>query len=263
MLRKCSDLCMYWCVSLHIIHWRVAPKGAPKKINNLMKKLILTALCILTALMASPTASALDPAACGKARGRFTNIGFVYDHITQSPLPRLHSDVGINFTKGNTYFLHKPIAGLLRFGIDAVWTDITYSNYKVHQIYDNADKNYDYDIHHVELGVQAGVSATVNLFKRLQAQAYFRYNPTFSAMLNDGELQAGYANMWVTGVSVTYGFFGFGVESRFGKTKCKSYFDINDVDDFEFEEEWTNPFTSGDKILTKFSGVRAFVQFRF
>ena len=65
------------------------------------------------------------------ARNKFTNIGFSYSKLKQEGMPELKSDIGVNFTKGTTYFLHKPIAHRLRFGIDAVWTDINYSNYKV------------------------------------------------------------------------------------------------------------------------------------
>ena len=41
------------------------------------------------------------------------------------------SELGFAFTSGRTYFLHgKPIAGLLKVGIDATWADINYTKYE-------------------------------------------------------------------------------------------------------------------------------------
>ncbi len=219
-------------------------------------------MMILTGLMLAMTcqnAFALDAEKCGKPRGRFTNLSFAYSHLDQEGYPKLHSDVGFSLSKGTTYHLHRPIAGFLRFGIDAVWFDLTYDNYKVrkHSLYDIDE----YSIHHIDLGLQAGPSVTVNFFRRLQATAYFRYNPTLALMYNNDELQAGFANMFTGGVCVSYGIIGLGIETRFGSSKMKSYFENEDFLDSD-SEDWTDVIGSR-KVSTKFSGLRAYISLRF
>lgn len=224
-----------------------------------IKKTILYATIVVASLFTSTPAFALDAEKCGNPRGRFTDIGFIYSHLDQEGYPKIHSDIGVNFTKGTTYFLHKPIAGCLRFGIDAVWTDINYMNYKVTEHWEIEDRNFS--IHQVDIGVQVGVSATVNLFKRFQAQAYFRYNPCLDLMINDGEAQAGFGNMFVGGANVSYGFIGVGIESRFGTTKSKSYFNFKEIIGGE-GDDWSN-INTDKKLKTVLSGLRAYIQFRF
>ncbi len=220
-----------------------------------------TKAIILTFMLAlfAPKAFALDPDECGKAHGRFTNISFVYNHLNQDGYAKLHSDQGFAFTKGNTYYLNRPIAGCLRFGIDAAWIDLSYDNFKVEERLIGSDKTFNkFDIHHLDIGMQVGLSATVNLFKRLQANAYFRYNPGLAMMYNNDEAQWGFANMFNTGVCVTYARIGLGIEGRFGSSKMKSYFANTNADG----DDWTDMIGSR-KVATKFSGLRAYISFRF
>lgn len=201
---------------------------------------------------------ALDPDECGKAYGKYTNISFVYNHLDQEGYPKLHSDMGFAFTKGNTYYLHRPIAGLLRFGIDVAWLDLSYDNFKVKErLVDTELIINKFDIHDLDMGMQIGASATVNLFKRFQTNVYFRYNPSLVLMYNNDELQCGFANLFNTGVCATYGRVGLGIEARFGSSKMNSYFANEDED----VNDWTDVIGSR-KLTTKFSGLRAYISFR-
>lgn len=222
-----------------------------------MRRILAFSAALMLLMALATNASALCREECGEPRGRFTNLGFAYSHLNQEGYPKLHSDVGFSLSKGTTYHLHRPIAGFLRFGIDAAWFDITYDNYKVKEI--SIYGTDEYSIHHVDLGLQVGPSVTVNFFKRLQATAYFRYNPTLALMYNNDELQAGFANMFTGGVCVSYGIIGLGIESRFGQSKMNSYFQN---DDFYDSDDWTDAISSR-KVKTKFSGLRAYISFRF
>lgn len=182
-------------------------------------------------------------------------------------MPELKSDIGVNFTKGTTYFLHKPIAHRLRFGIDAVWTDINYSNYKVTYI----DPEYpEYPekttMHEVEIGVQVGPSVNFNIHRNSELHAYFRYAPSFSGFYNGDEFQAGFGNFFVGGASVSWKFIGAGIEARFGSSKYKQYLSLGDFgyDDYEdtYVEEQEEE-SGSDKVKTKFHGCRAYITFRF
>lgn len=201
------------------------------------------------------------------ARNKFTNIGFSYSKLKQDGMPELKSDIGVNFTKGTTYFLHKPIAHRLRFGIDAVWTDINYSNYKVTYINPEYPEYPDKTtMHEVEIGVQVGPSANFNIHRNSELHAYFRYAPSFSGFYNGDEFQAGFGNFFVGGASVSWKFIGAGIEARFGSSKYKQYLSLSDYghDDYDttYVEEQEEE-SGSDKVKTKFHGYRAYITFRF
>lgn len=234
-----------------------------------MKKLTTIAIAVIMMTLFTPKVLALEPEQCGKAYGRFTNLSFVYSHLNQEGYPKLHSDIGFAFSKGNTYYLHKPIAGLLRFGIDATWVDLSYAKYKVEERLIGYTEAYNkFNVNEIDYGMQIGASATVNLFKRFQTNAYFRYSPTLLLMVNNSEIQAGFANLFNTGLAVTYGRVGLGIEERFGSSKMRSYFLEEDEynDDYNYDDDYNDDWTGiigKRKLLTKLSSLRAFITFRF
>lgn len=155
---------------------------------------------------------------------------------------KVKSNYGAAFTTTRTYFLHrKPIAGFMKFGIDATWFDISYNNYTAPiYIRDEADRT---QIHQAEIGVQAGLSLTFNPVDRLNIYIYGRYAPTFSAQYYNG-ISGNYAGYWIGGGSVSYGVFGLGAEYRTG--------DSNYVN-----------FSEGGKIPTEMSGYRLYISLKF
>lgn len=192
------------------------------------------------------------------ARTRFTNIGFSATTMKQDGLPKLKSDIGVNLSKGTTYYLHKPIAHRLRFGIEAVWADITYSNYKVTYIDPEYPEYFDKtNMHELEIGMQVGPAVNFNVHRNSELHGYFRYAPSFSGFYNGDEFEAGFANFFVGGASISWKCIGVGIEARFGSSKYKSYFSDSDEGDFLEEQSKSN------KIKTKFGGCRAYVTFRF
>ena len=65
------------------------------------------------------------------------------------------------FSVGRTFYLHKkPMGKVLKFGIDATWFDLAYTNYDVQHITYWETNNFQ--IHEVEAGMQIGPSLTLN-----------------------------------------------------------------------------------------------------
>lgn len=135
---------------------------------------------------------------------------------------------------------------MLRFGIDATWFDINYSNYEIEHItYWETDK---YQYHQGEISLHVGPSVTFEPIKKLAIHAYFQYAPTF-AMLYTGDSETcygNYASLWIAGGNISYGAIGLGIESRFGNTNYK-------------------PMGSSDSenIDSSLSGFRAYLTFKF
>ena len=185
----------------------------------------------------------------GKVRNKYINIGFAKSTMEQGNFPKLKSNYGMGFTVGKIFYLHKkPIANCLKFGIDATWLDINYTNYKIEHItYWGTDK---YDYHQGEVSMHVGPSLTITPVKNLNIVVYIRYAPTFSGLYANDKFSGNYASMFVSGASLSYGVIGLGIESRFGNSKYNA---------FSFDKDSKDV----DKVKTTFSGFRAFISFRF
>lgn len=159
-----------------------------------------------------------------KLRNKYINLGFINTTMLQDGIPDLKSNYGVSFTVGRTYFLHKkPIAGFLRFGIDATWLDLNYTNYKIKHITYWGTDNYQY--HQGEVSMHVGPSITLTPVKQFNINGYFRYAPSFSAMYKDDIFYGNYATFFVGGAYISYGVFGVGFEKRFGNCKYKELSD--------------------------------------
>lgn len=195
-----------------------------------------------------------------KLRKKYINLSFSNIEMKQDGSPSLKSNYGGAFTVGRTYFVHKkPIAGMIRFGIDATWFDINYANYKIEYRYrDQGESESEFSsFHQAEIGMQIGPSITVNPISKLNIHGYFRYAPSFSAFYDGDSFRGGYASCFVGGGAVSYGVIGLGVEARFGGCNYKTFGGGED-EDKGYDTETT---TTTSK--SKFSGMRVYLTFRF
>lgn len=218
-----------------------------------MNKRIFTLLFISVFLFAYASAQETN----GYYKKKYKNISFTTTTLRQNDGPDLKSNFGAAITIGRTFFLHKkPIANMLRFGIDATWFDLNYTNYKIEYLTDYEPEKYDY--HQAEISMQIGPSIVLNPVKKLNIHAYFRYAPTYSALVADEEFYGNYATLFVGGASVSYGAIGVGIESRFGKCTYKNFEsdEYEDEHDYEYEDE-------GNSLKTKLRSWRAYITFRF
>ena len=184
-------------------------------------------------------------------RNHYINLNYVQTKIDQSPRwPEIKSEWGAGFTVGQTFYLHKkPIGGFMKFGIDATWFDINYTN---HNIPGSKQEKKDKEevLHEAEVSMGVGPSLTFTPVKELNIHGYFRYAPTCSALYAGDDISVNYASMFVGGASLSFGVIGVGIESRWGDAKH-----------YPIELEGIND--DGDRLKTKFNGMRAYVTFRF
>ena len=218
-------------------------------------------------------------------RKKFFNISYVQEKL-QFPVFdnldaqnfELKNDWGVSITRGRTYMLHrKPIGRVLSFGLDVSFLDLSYSMYSTSmQDFGNSESNpdnggydpnegdypiypyYEYDpmygdensevkMHKIDYGFMLGGSINLNPGKRVMVSAYFRYAPTFSALYCDSSFLGNYSSQFRSGVSLSYGVIGLGIEARWGNCKYKSF-----TGDLDF----------GDRKIDM-KGYRAYIQFRW
>lgn len=181
-------------------------------------------------------------------RKKYFNIGYAMQTFSPEYSDNIESKLGASLVIGRNYYLHKkPIANMLKFAID-FGSDINYVQYKdnagfygdsdgdggygdggdVGYGYSN-DDNYDYGsedednsgtgLHHLDLGLHVGTSLSINPVDHLKLSAFFRFVPSYSLLLFDGELYHGFAPMFTYGGEISYKVIGIGIEGRSGKAK--------------------------------------------
>lgn len=199
------------------------------------------------------------------------------------------SQASFGLTFGKTFYLHKkPLAGLVKFGLDWTWMDLSYARYKKGSGFDmngllgNLGDYEDWDdwddwddededlsdrlnvgMHQLEYGMGIGPSVTVTPFRPLgidalnyvKVSAFFHWQPSYSAVINseDGEtnLNHGYCNFFKFGLGLSWKVLTIGYEHRWGSAKYNSQiFDDNELN-------------SGDKMNHKTTNNRFVIGFRF
>lgn len=200
-------------------------------------------------------------------RRKYINLSYTSSTLKQNG-GELKSEYGAAFTLGRTFFLHKrPIGGVLRFGLDATWLDLNFTNYKSAYLPESPDYDDDYgyhysrgpetiDLYDAEISMHIGPSININPVGKLNISTYFRYAPTFSCIYDGQDYLIGnYASFFVGGASISYGAIGVGVEARIGDAKYKAL----RGEAYSIEEAYG--ISLSDKI--KHSGFRAYITFRF
>ena len=186
--------------------------------------------------------------------------------------------------KGRTSYLHsKPIAGIIKFGIDYGFIDVTYSKLELKEIsysgesgtrasdgFDDivsGDPDGDIGMHKIDYALHVGPSISVNPWNKLIATAYFHVMPTASSIIQNDNFSYGFGCMMAAGVSVAYKAISLGVEGVWGKIKYTQ----TDFGGDEDEEEGYDSDNSEDKSASLFntekftlkqSGIRAYIAFR-
>ena len=212
----------------------------PLFLFNCMKNLIIIATLIVFSVCSY--AQETDK----EWRKKFINLSFTNAVMSQDNVQDLKSNYGAAFTVGKTFFLHKPIGDMLRFGIDATWLDINYTNYEINHITFEGTNNFQY--HQGEVSMHVGPSITFEPIKKLTLHAYFRYAPTFAALYTGDSKSffGNYASLWVAGGNISYGVIGLGIETRFGNTNYKP------LDNHD-----------SDNVKSQLSGFRTYLTFKF
>lgn len=224
-----------------------------------MKK--LTFLLLVCTLMAGTAAAQNEDARkapvkrkeIARFRPKFHNFSSVYQLLKPDAgvtfIAPTRRSTGGAYTTGRSFIVHPgAIGGILRFGVDAVWTDVNYS------FHSPVDKSLEQKIHQLEVGVGVGPAIHVNPVSKLGIHTYFRYNPSCSGMfqkINNDETRGaiGYGSFFTTGGAVSWGIISIGAEARWGSGNYKI---LKDKDD-----------AAPSKAKIKTSGMRAYVSLRF
>lgn len=193
-----------------------------------------------------------------KRRAKYFNVAYVSQQMTLTDNgSRLNSKFGVALSSGKTYYLHKkPIAGMMKFGIDWTWMDLNYAGYAQQGLdaYDHDDA-FELGLHQIDVGMQIGASFTINPVDHLKVAVYFRYAPTFSMALLDDAFGYNYVSFFNAGLSVSYRIISIGFENRWGNARYNNL-GLNEDGDY------STTFNSFKRNM-KTNSMRVYVSFRF
>ncbi|MCM1310952.1 MAG: hypothetical protein NC301_08015 [Bacteroides sp.] len=258
-----------------------------------MKKIfsiLLVAVCSLTAV-AQPDNNTLNKT---WGKGRYTRLGYAWSQTADEYSPADKSKFSFFLTKGTTYYFpKKPIANMLKIGIDATWFDIQVSKYgnaysdlkwssefepvQGPDVYDE-DGDFDeegelFDLDKIgtwglsfAMGIGPNVSiapfalTNIKIMQPLRVSVYFHYDPTVMLYMrsqnSDIELSTAYVNMMDLGVNLHYRKIGIGYEARWGNGKFKPL-------DFSAMLDENGESLGTEKYTRRFANNRIYLQFTF
>lgn len=206
-----------------------------------------------------------------KDRAKYFNIGYASQKLSRVDAPtaygdaaELKSDFGVALVWGRTYYLHKkPLARMIKFGIDFSWMDINYAKYSIEDHASSGsgswtDEELNLGAHQIEYGLQVGPSVTINPVSHLKVNAYFRYVPSASLMVLEDEVNANFASFFTAGGAVAFKVISVGVEGRWGRANYKNFALTENLDD-----AMDGSVIETSKSKWKTGGVRVYVSFRF
>lgn len=217
------------------------------------------------------------------------------NNLDEDDVPTLKSNSAISIQMGKTFSLHKkPIANMVKIGLDWNYIELHYAKYKKFEIEDYDDNEWnsrsgyyyddedddndwgnlgdlglsDFGYYQVDLGMAIGPSVQVTPFyslgkglEHIKAYTYFHVIPSASGIIlsDDDETNFGwgYVTNFSWGIGVSYRSFAIGFETRWGSGK----YDTSSFND-EIDED-LNLFQTGDKTKYKTTSSKLTLSLRF
>lgn len=175
-------------------------------------------------------------------RKKYNRISFNVNHFsTISSSSEVPLKFSLGLDTGRNFWLHKkPIAGMMKFGLD-LGLDLNYmrmddqtnnSDYEGPTGYLGADpveESSDMAFfaglsgHHIGIGLAVGPSVTLNPVSKLRVCGYAHFVPSVSFFAQGMSMNVGFSPMMKYGLEASYGMIGVGVEYNHG---LNSYTDM-------------------------------------
>lgn len=179
-------------------------------------------------------------------RTKFIDIRYAWNTMKRDGYSdgSLKGGQGVSLDIGKTYLLNKkPLLGMLKFGIDAVWMDMSGFVYDTSDVFDGEEGNTTTKF---DLGIGVGPSINLapfshfdNALKDLKFQLYVHFTPSFSALFfnrekyDEKKTYFAFSPFINFGGVITWKMIGLGLEGRW----CKAHYSSMDDGSYNFKSE--------------------------
>ncbi len=185
-----------------------------------MKDKLLKLVVLLFSITLACKSYGIQPNAWPK---KYVDVMWSYGGLKQVGWIDFHSHLGIGLRGGRTFYVSKTMRDFMRLGVDFIFSDMSYTQYKVRFL--EEPKEWDKTLHDFNFGIQAGLCLTMIPTDHFAVTPYLRYAPVFhyynSGDLNETVLVPLGLNV---GVRTVYRFIGLGIESHWSKCKLAPLF---------------------------------------
>lgn len=226
------------------------------------------------------------------SRKKYWKIGMASPNLKRTDGEEMDwkTEFSIFIQRGKTVYLHKkPIAGMIKFGIDWGLYDLTYSKLKLKNteipssttqpsegfddivsenpsmsgMLSSMGMGVNLGMHKIDYSLHVGPSISVNPWNKLIGTAYFHVRPTASGIIQNDVFSYGFGCNMAAGVSVAYKLLSLGIEGVWGSIKYtqNSFKDNSDEDDDSTDDDKVSIFDT-KKFKLKQSGIRFYLAFR-
>ena len=231
-------------------------------------------------------------------RKKYWKLGFGIPSIerTDGEAMTWKTEFAVSLQRGKTAYFHsKPLWGMVKFGIDYGFMDLSYAKLKLKTAGTatassstpatspgpNPDDGFDeivsddpsgsllslagvdLGMHKFEYGLHVGPSISVNPWKGLIVAAYFHALPTASGILENDSFSYGFGCALSAGASVSYKAISVGVEGVWSSIKYKQASFEDDEDDESSSGEGSADLFGTKDFRLKQKGPRFYIALRF
>ncbi len=193
-----------------------------------------------------------------------TSMTFGYENQTMvMDGEEAKSNFGFALSIGHTFYLHKkPIAGIMKFGLDWSIVDYNVASFKEMDLSQavSGEGMPDLGLMKMEIGTGIGPILTINPVDYLQIGAYFHATPSYSLLVNGSDIYGSYATYFNGGLKLAYKVITLGVEYRWAGDA--NYNRMISGEDIMGEGETDTP-AGPESYLISAASTRFFLAFRF
>ena len=146
-----------------------------------------------------------------------------YGSLEQESWLDIRSNVGFAINGCRTFYITGGMRNFMRLGIDYVFSDLSYTQYKIKFLQE--PKVWNKTLHNFDLSMQAGLCLAMMPASNFTVTPYVRYAPAFHYYRSEDLNETSFSIFGINaGIRTVYKFMGLGIEYYWLNSKLPPLF---------------------------------------
>lgn len=151
------------------------------------------------------------------------NVMLGYGSLEQESWLDIRSNVGFAINGCRTFYITGGMRNFMRLGIDFVFSDLSYTQYKIKFLQE--PKVWNKTLHNFDLSMQAGLCLAMMPASNFTVTPYVRYAPAFHYYRSEDLNETSFSIFGINaGIRTVYKFMGLGIEYYWLNSKLPPLF---------------------------------------